>query len=266
MSSQIFPHSTPALYDRYMGPLLFQPYAQLVAQRCALLQPDRILETAAGTGIVTRAVHRAAPQAEIVATDINTAMLEFATQALRSEHVSFRQADAQALPFAVGSFDVVLCQFGAMFFPDKIRANREARRVLRQNGRYLLVTFNSLELNPIPKAAQEAVGALLAEDAFDYMERGPFSYADPARVKDDLLSAGFSDIELETIQLSSRVNSQDAAQGLVYGSPMRSEIERRDPSSLNRAAEAVAQALQRWDGKDVSMSAHLVTASISHTL
>ena len=260
MTDRIFAHSTPALYDRYMGPLLFEPYAKLVAERCAVVQPDRILETAAGTGIVTRAVHRAAPGAQVVATDINPAMLEFATHALRSKHVSFQPADAQNLPFAEGSFDLVLCQFGVMFFPDKIRANQEARRVLRPNGHYLLVTYNRLELNPIPKAAEEAVSALFAHDPFDYMERGPFCYADPARIKHDLLAAGFTHVEIETIELSSRVNARDAAQGLVFGSPFRSEIERRDPSALDRAAEAVAQALARWDGKDAPMSAHLVTA------
>lgn len=257
---RIFAHSTPALYDRYMGPLLFEPYAKLVAERCVALQPNRILETAAGTAIVTREVHRAVPDAQIVATDVNPAMLEFATQTLRSEHVSFQHADAQNLPFSEGTFDLVLCQFGVMFFPDKIRANREARRVLRPNGHYLLVTFDLLEVNPIPKTAEDAVSAIFAHDPFDYMERGPFSYTDPALIKNDLLAAGFTDVKVETIKLSSRVNSREAAQGLVFGSPFRSEIERRDPSALDRAAEAVAQALQRWDGKDAPMSAHLVTA------
>jgi ubiquinone/menaquinone biosynthesis C-methylase UbiE len=189
---------------------LFEPYAKLVAERCALLRPARILETAAGTGIVTRAVHRATPQAQIVASDINSAMLEFAAHALNSENVSFQPADAQNLPFSDASFDIVLCQFGVMFFPDKIRANEEARRMLRPNGQYLLVTFDRLELNPIPKAAQEAVSALFAHDPFDYMERGPFSYSDPAQIKRDLLAAGFTDVEIETIKLSSHVNSQEA--------------------------------------------------------
>jgi ubiquinone/menaquinone biosynthesis C-methylase UbiE len=246
-----------------MGPLLFEPYAKLVAERCALLQPERILETAAGTGIVTRAVHRAAPRAELVATDINPAMLEFAAHALTSDHVSFQPADAQNLPFSDGGFDLVLCQFGVMFFPDKIRANREARRVLRPNGHYLLVTYNRLELNPIPKAAQEAVSALFAHDPFNYMERGPFSYSDSARIEHDLLAAGFTEVDIETIELSTRVNSRDAAQALVFGSPFRSEIERRDPSALDRAAEAVAQALERWDSQDAPMSAHLVAARTS---
>ena len=262
MTDGIFAHSTPALYERYMG-FLFEPYAKLVAERCAVLQPDRILETAAGTGIVTRAVHRAAPRAQIVATDINPAMLELAEHALTAQQVTFKPADAQKLPFSDGIFDLVLCQFGVMFFPDKIRANQEARRVLRPNGHYLLVTFDRLELNPIPKAAQDAVSALFAHVPFDYMERGPFSYSDPGQIKHDLLAAGFTDVEIETIKLSSRVNAHDAAQGLVFGSPFRAEIERRDPYALDRAADAVAQALIQWDGKDAPMSAHLITARSS---
>jgi len=167
-----FTHSTPELYDRYMGPLLFEPYAQVVAERAALLQPDRILETAAGTGIVTRALHKAAPQAQIVATDVNPAMLAVAAQKLRSDSVSFQQADAQTLPFDDESFDFVVCQFGAMFYPDKVRAHQEARRVLRSNGHYLLVSFNRLDRNPVPHAAGTAVAALFPDDPPEYMERG----------------------------------------------------------------------------------------------
>ncbi|HZC22246.1 MAG TPA: methyltransferase domain-containing protein [Candidatus Binatia bacterium] len=264
LTERIFAHSTPALYDRYMGPLLFEPYAKLLAERCAVLHPHRILETAAGTGIVTRAVHRAAPRTQIVATDVNPAMLEYAANELKIQTVSFRPANAQALPFDAGSFDVVLCQFGAMFFPDKILAHREARRVLSPNGHYLLVTFNRLELNPVPKAAADAVNALFAEP-FDYMDRGPFSYADSGQIKSDLFESGFTEVKIETIELSTRVNARDAARGLVFGSPLRAEIERRDPSAVNRAADAVAHALAPWHGKDAPMSAHLVTATNSAT-
>jgi hypothetical protein len=132
--------------------------------------------------------------------------------------------------------------------------------VLRPEGRYLLVSFDRLELNPVPKAAGDAVAALFAHDPPDYMERGPFCYTDPARIEHDLLAAGFTNVEVATIKLSSRVNARNAAQGLVFGSPFRSEIERRDLSALNRAADAVAQALARWDGQEAPMSAHVVTA------
>lgn len=258
-----YKHSTPALYDRYMGPLLFEPYAKVVAERAALLQPDRILETAAGTGIVTRALHGAVPQAQIVATDLNPMMLKAAAQRIGSDRVSFEPADAQDLPFDDESFDLVVCQFGLMFVPEKVRANEEARRVLRSNGHYLLVSFDRLDLNPVPKAAGNAVAALFPDDPPAYMERGPFSYVDPALIEHDLRAAGFTQITLETVALTSRVNARDAAQGLVLGSPFRAEIERRDPSALDRALNAVTAALARWDETDAPISAHMATAAKS---
>ena len=256
-----FKHSTPELYDRYMGPLLFEPYAKVVAERAALLEPGRILETAAGTGIVTRALHGALPQAQIVATDVNPVMLEAAAQRLGSDRVSFQPADAQNLPFDDETFDLVVCQFGVMFFPEKVRANGEARRVLRSNGHYLLVSFDRLERNPVPEAVGTAVAALFPDDPPGYMERGPFSYVDPALIEHDLLAAGFTHVKLETVGLTSRVTARDAAMGMVLGSPLRSEIERRNPSGLDRVLNAVTSALARWDGNDTPMSAHVVTAT-----
>jgi len=256
-----FEHSTPALYDRYMGPLLFEPWAQLTAERAALLNPGRVLETAAGTGIVTRALGRVAPHAEIVATDLNPAVLAFAEQSDWPEQVRFQVADAQDLPFPDDDFDLIVCQFGVMFMPDKVRANQEARRVLKATGRYLIVTFASLELNPVPEAAGRAVDALFPDDPLRYMERGPFSYVDPAHIERDLRAARFTEIQLERMTLSSRVIATEAAQGLVLGSPLRAEIEQRDPGALERALEAVTRALQPWDGDDAPMTAHIVTAS-----
>ena len=174
---------------------------------------------------------------------------------------SFQPADAQDLPFPDRSFDLVLCQFGVMFIPDKVRANREALRMLDSRGHYLLVTFDRLELNPVPKKAGEAVAALFPDDPPQYMERGPFSYADPGLIEDDLRAAGFTGLEIETVALSSRVGASDAARGLVLGSPFRAEIERRDPAALEAALDAVTDALRPWDGKDAPMSAHVVTAT-----
>src|SRR5215470_13589280 len=257
--TDVFKHSTPALYDRYMGPLLFEPYAKHVAEGVAAWRPESILETAAGTGIVTRAVQLAAAEATIVATDINPGVVDFAAQRETSERVSFQQADAQDLPFEDASFDVVLCLFGVMFFPDKVRANAEARRVLRPGGRYVQVTFDRLDLNPIPLAAGKAVASLFADDP-RYMERGPFSYTDAGLVARDLRSAGFEAVEVETVELSSPVTACDAACGIVLGSPFRVEIERLDDSALERATAAVERALQPWDGKTAPMSAHIATA------
>lgn len=259
--TEAFKHSTPALYDRYMVPLLFEPFARLVAERSVRLGPANILETATGTGVLTRALNEAVPTAQIVATDVNPAMLEFASHQMVSDQVTFEQANAQDLPYEHGSFDMVVCQFGVMFFPDKVRANAEARRVLRPGGHYVLVAFDRLELNPIPKAAEEAVASLFPDDPPHYMERGPFSYTDPALIERDLRSAGFTEVKVETIELASHVTARDAAQGMVLGSPFRAEIEKRDPNALERATDAVTEALTPWDGKYAPLSAHVATST-----
>lgn len=245
-----------------MVPLLFEPYARIVADRTARLNPRRILETAAGTGVLTAMVRQALPHSEIVATDINSAVVRFAAEKFTAGDVTFQQASAQELPFEDDAFELVLCQFGVMFFPDKVRANSEAARVLVTGGTYLFVTFDRLHQNPVPLAADEAVGRLFVDDPPRYMERGPFSYTDPEAIESDLRVAGFAQIEVETIRVSTRVIARDAAYGMVLGSPFRAEIERRDPNGLDRALDAVTHALEPLDGTEAAMSAHLVTATV----
>jgi ubiquinone/menaquinone biosynthesis C-methylase UbiE len=260
-----FAGSIPGLYDRYLGPLLFQPYAQEVARRAAELDPRHVLETAAGTGIVTEALHRALLEAEIVATDLNPAMLEIASQRIRSDKVNFQAADALELPFEDGRFELVVCQFGAMFYPDKVKANAEARRVLREGGHYILAIWDRIDRNPVSRIAHQAVADLYPDDPPSFFARTPFGYSDQATIEQDLRSAGFSDVVIETVQLGSLpVSATDAATGLVAGSPLRSEVEARDPDGIDSAMIAAAQALRSLekDGRlDAPMSAHIVTAT-----
>lgn len=263
-SDALFAGSIPAIYDRYMVPLIFEPYARLVAERAALLDPADILETAAGTGVVTAELHRAIPEANIIATDLNPPMLEQAARKITSTNVRFQAADAQSLPFADASFDLVVCQFGVMFYPDKVRANAEARRVLRSGGRYLLVIWDRVEHNGATMTAGRAVGDLFPLDAVRFYERVPFGYHDVGQIEQDLLAAGFTDIELETVERRSRCGSaRDAAIALVQGTPVRSDIEQIDASMLGPATEAAERALRQYegpDGFDAPMSARLVTA------
>jgi ubiquinone/menaquinone biosynthesis C-methylase UbiE len=260
----VFAGSIPAIYDRYMVPLIFAPYARLVAERAAALQPRRILETAAGTGVVTEALHRALPAADITATDLNAPMLDQAERRISAANVHFKPADAQFLPFDANMFDLVVCQFGLMFVPDKVRANTEARRVLRQGGRYLLVIWDRIDHNYATMAAGRAVGGLFPVEAAQFYERLPFRYHDVGQIEQDLLAAGFTDVEFETVELRSRAASaHDAAIALVQGTPMRSDIEQIDPGMLDRATDAAANALRQYegpDGFDAPMSARLVTA------
>ena len=140
-----FSGSIPGLYERYLVPMLFEPYALDLAQRTGALRPRHILETAAGTGVVTDAIIRKLPDIEVTATDLNQGMLDVAAARIKSPCVKFRQADAQSLPFPDASFDAVVCQFGVMFFPDRITAYREARRVLKPGGRFLFNVWNRIE-------------------------------------------------------------------------------------------------------------------------
>lgn len=260
-----FAGSIPGLYDRYLGPLLFEPYAEEVARRAREFQPRRIIEVAAGTGIVTQALAAALPEAEIVATDLNQAMLDVAAQKIGSENVAFRVANAQDLPFNDGEVDLVVSQFGVMFYPDKVKGNSEARRVLRDGGRYIAVIWDRLDRNPASQIAHDAVASLYPDDPPSFLARTPFGYADPQWIERDLRSAGFERIEIDTVALESRpVSPRDAATGLVAGCPLAGEVEERDPDGLDAAVGAAAEALRELevDGRlDSRLSAHIATAT-----
>jgi ubiquinone/menaquinone biosynthesis C-methylase UbiE len=254
-----FAGSIPALYDLYLGPLLFEPHAADIARRAAALGPRRLLETAAGTGIVTEALARALPDAEIVATDLNQAMLDVAAERVRSQNVRFQQADAQALPFPDGGFDLVLSQFGVMFFPDRVGAYSEVRRVLKPDGRFLFNVWDRIENNPVTATVGAAIAARFPEHAESFYRRVPFGYHDKAMIEADLRAAGFTDIAVETVALTSRVDARDAAMGLTQGTPLRAEIEAHGVD-LDEATDTAAAALAPFDGKDAPMSAHVVSA------
>jgi ubiquinone/menaquinone biosynthesis C-methylase UbiE len=256
-----FAGSIPERYDQYLGPLLFQPYAKEVAARVSRWRPDHILETAAGTGIVTEAIQRATPSARIVATDLNQAMLDIATRRIKSDRVGFQVADAQHLPFADESFALVVCQFGVMFFPDKAKANSEAHRVLKEGGRYLLVIWDSLDRNPVSRTLAEAVAAEFPVDPPRFLERAPFGYADRDQIERDMRSGGFTDISIDTVELSSKVSASEAARGMCLGSPLTAEIEERGKGAVERATAVAERALQKFDGQDVPMSAIFATAT-----
>jgi ubiquinone/menaquinone biosynthesis C-methylase UbiE len=248
-----------------MVPLLFQPYAEAAAKRAQALKPSRILETAAGTGILTQALHRALPDALMIATDLNQPMLAEAARRVSAPNVTFREADALDLPFDHESFDLVACQFGVMFFPDKVKGNSEARRVLRDGGHYLLVIWDEVARNVATRAAGAAVAQLFPDDSAAFYERIPFRYHDRVLIERDLRAAGFATVEIETVELRSRAASaRDVAIGMTQGTPMRSEIEKRGPEALAAATEAAEQALRQFvtpAGFDAPMSAHIVTAT-----
>lgn len=262
-SDVAFSGSVPANYHRYLVPLLFTPYADDLASRAAAVQPASILETAAGTGVVTAALLERLPEARIVATDLNQAMLDVAGAEIGSDGVEFQQADAQALPFQANRFDMVVTQFGLMFYPDRGLGYREALRVLKPGGTFLFNVWDSLSRNPVSEIIAEEVRKCFPDDPPSFLERVPFGYHDVDAIIAELKAAGFTGIEAEKVRKVSQVDPVTAAGGLCKGSPLLSEIEARDPGRVDEVCDKVTAALIEWGGDDVfeaPMSAIVVTA------
>ncbi|MDP9004174.1 MAG: class I SAM-dependent methyltransferase [Verrucomicrobiota bacterium] len=246
-----FGGSIPENYDRYLGPSFFEPYANDMAARLDPARHRRVLEIACGTGIVTRCLReRLASDANLVATDLNPAMLAFA-QKTPVENVTWREADATTLPFPDGSFDAVVCQFGVMFFPDKETAFRETHRVLSAGGVFLFNVWDSLEQNPAPRTAHETIHSFFDRDPPNFYET-PFGFHDPDLIRRLLRAAGFEEIEISAVTLPCRNRSAaEFAIGLVRGNPVATAIEERGikVDTVLRAVEkrsASALAWRRW--------------------
>jgi len=263
-TDKLFAGSIPALYDRHLGPFMFEPYALDMAARLARLGAGRILEIAAGTGIVTRAMASRLPGSTITATDLNPPMLDFAAAHTRAANVTWQPADAQQLPCEQESFDAVVCQFGVMFFPDKQKAFAEARRVLRPGGAFVFSVWDRIEANEVADIVARAVAGLFPEDPPDFLARTPYGYHDLAAIGIALREAGFEQVESATVTQRGRAPSpRDPAIGLCQGSPLRNEIEARDKQRLEEATDAAAQAVAAAFGSgaiDSKIQAHVITA------
>ncbi|OUL83061.1 class I SAM-dependent methyltransferase [Paraburkholderia hospita] len=262
-----FTGSIPEIYERYLVPMIFEPYASDLASRAASVQPSRVLEIAAGTGVVTRAMADALPEyVEIVATDLNQAMLDCAATLGTHRPVTWQQADAMHLPFDDASFDLIVCQFGAMFFPDKARAFAEARRVLRSGGVLLFNVWDRIEENAFTVTVSDALGRLYAADPPSFLQRVPHGYWETNIIARDLANGGFDapPPRIETIAKRSGAGSaQAAAIAFCQGTPIRAEIEARSGATLDEATAACATALRkRFGGSaiDGRIQAHVVTA------
>ena len=263
-SDTVFAGSVPELYDSHLVPLIFEPYAADLARRVAALVPARVLETAAGTGVVTRAMARSLPASvELVATDLNPPMLDRAAAIGVARPVRWQQADALRLPFDDASFDVVVCQFGVMFFPDKAAAFAEARRVLRRGGTFVFNAWDRIEDNEFADTVTTALARIFPADPPRFMARTPHGYFDRETIANDLARAGFGAApRLETIAARSRAASANvAAIAYCQGTPLRGEIEARSGASLAEATSVCAAAIADRFGAgpvDGKIQAHVV--------
>lgn len=265
-SDSVFSGSIPENYDRYMVPLIFEPYAADLAQRASALSPQRVLETATGTGVVTRFLLPQLPaEADYVATDLSRPMLDFAASALPDPRVRWQTADALDLPFDDASFDLVVCQFGAMFFPDRVRAYREALRVLAPTGVFLFSVWDALDKNEFAAEVTDELAEMFPDDPPRFMARTPHGYHDIAQIERELREAGFTRIGFDTVTAQSVAPSAlIAATAYCQGTPVRMEIEERDAGALQDAMQRAAARIATVHGDGEvrgRIQARVVTAS-----
>lgn len=263
-----FAGSIPAVYHQHLGPLFFEPYAEDLASRLTSRgsAPGRVLEVAAGTGILTRHLRQRLPaDTAIVATDLNEPMLEMAKNWVgAAANIEWRQADATALPFDREAFDTVICQFGWMFFPDKDLAAREMHRVLRPGGRLLFSVWDSLDENPTAQVSHTTIESFFASDPPTFYQV-PFGFSDTGAIRRVLEGAGFSAIAVEPVPLQGVSQSAEhAAIGLVRGNPGIIAIEERATAPADTIVQAVAVELARRFGDRpmrVPMQAIVISAT-----
>jgi ubiquinone/menaquinone biosynthesis C-methylase UbiE len=250
-TDKIFAGSIPEIYERFLVPLIFESYARDLAVRLAETKPQDVLETAAGTGVLTRAIVSQIPaHARIVATDLNQPMLDHA-RARQSQdgRIEWRQADALALPFADQSFDVVACQFGVMFFPDKIQGYKEARRVLKPGGHFLFNVWDRISENEFADVVTEVLAGLFPHDPPRFLARTPHGYHDVEQIRLEVNAAEFGNVSFDAVDGTSKAPSpRDPAIAYCKGTPLRNEIEARDASMLEEATGKAAEALARRFG------------------
>ncbi len=264
-TDKVFSGSIPKLYETHLVPLIFEPYAADLAKRLASRSLTRVLEIAAGTGVVTRSLASALPESvSIVATDLNQPMLDQAVALGTKRPVEWRQADAMRLPFRDRTFDAVVCQFGVMFFPEKSKAFSEARRVLKSGGVFIFNVWDRIQENEFADTVTTALESLFPEDPPRFLARTPHGYCDAHTIKQDLADGGFtaspqiSAVAARSWAKSSRV----PAVAYCQGTPLRNEIEARDASRLGEATDIAATAITRRFGPgtvDGKIQAFVVT-------
>lgn len=250
-SDKVFAGSIPKVYDDYLVPLIFAGFAEDLAQKVASLSPATVLETAAGTGVLTRALaSKLAADAWYVVTDLNQPMLEHAAQRQGEDRrITWQQADALALPFPDARFDVVCCQFGVMFFPDRAKGYQEAKRILKPGGTFAFNVWDRIEENVFANEVTIALAEIFPDDPPRFLARTPHGYHDERLIEDELRLAGFSRVAIEKRSEQSHApSSHHPAIAYCQGTPLRNEIEARGVERLRAATDHAAAAIARLHG------------------
>ncbi|MCP3920293.1 MAG: methyltransferase domain-containing protein [bacterium] len=245
-SDSSFTDDVARFYESTLVPLIFEPYADDLAARVRALEPSSVLEVACGTGVVTRALAKTLPpDCSITATDLNDAMVAHGEQVGTTRPVVWRQANVMELPYADDSFDAVVCQFGVMFFPDRVAAYQEIRRVLRPGGTFLFNIWNGIADNEFADVVTRAVGGLYPDDPPVFLARTPHGHGSPAEIEADVEAAGFQRCALsQRDDISPAASPDQPAIAYCHGTPLRNEIEAREPGGLDRATAVSTAALR----------------------
>ena len=241
-----FTASIPENYDRFLGPVLFEPNARDLVRRLGTPAPQRVLEAACGSGILTRHLLQSLPKnATLLATDLNLAMIQYAQESVGEDpRLRWRAADMTAIDAPDGSFDAVVCQFGVMFVPDQWAAFREAHRTLAPGGRYVFNVWDALERNPFAALTHEVITAFFPNDPPGFYQV-PFSFHDRALIREMLASAGFGEVTDSVVELESESPSvNDFARGLVEGNPVINEIQARGGPTAAEIERTLADRLR----------------------
>jgi SAM-dependent methyltransferase len=252
--------SMPDAYDQFLAPSVFRPFAVELAARAARIAPRRVLEIAAGTGVLTAELMAALPDAHVTATDLNEPMVRYGAGQVPG--ADWQEADAGALPFDDEQFDLVACQFGVMFFPDKPTAFAEVRRVLTGGGRLLMSTWGPVETHGFAVALMAGVERAFPADPPAFVAAVPHGYPDVGQVTADLAAGGLEVVAAETVTLTGHAASAaDIAAGFCTGTPLRMAIESR--GDLTAATVIVSEEMTARMGAGpvtAEMTAHLIEA------
>ena len=249
-------------YEQLMGRWSVR-LAPLYADFAQLRDFGRILDVGCGTGALVKAIAGIARSSEIVGVDPGQSFVDFARTQFKDPRITFQVGDAMQLPFADGSFDVVVCQFAVMFFPDKPKAFSEARRVLRPGGLFVFNVWDQIEQNEFADVVTRALAELFPDDPPHFLARIPHGYHDLSVVVADLAPGGFDRVaQTTTLTEHSRADAPSVpAVAYCQGTPLRTEIESRNPSLLAKATDIAADAIAKRFGTgrvDGRIQAHII--------
>ena len=255
--------SPSEIYEQYMVPAIFAGWSETLLELVAPQPGERVLDLACGTGVVARmAAPMVQPGGQVSGLDFNGAQI--ATARTMDPSIDWREGDAGALSFADQEFDLVVCQQGFQFFPDRAGAAREVYRVLKPGGRVAIAVWSSMEKNPGYLALAHALGRTMGSSAAGLLD-DLFALADAGEISRSFADGGFPDASLISPSRNAIfASAEEFTRALAVGSIMRRTDTKFSEETLELLAADVTAELApylRENGLAFPMEAHLLTAT-----